>query len=89
MNKIKGNDFDVAKAISKQIPFFSCYGIFYNQGYQKDIARYMYCKDFGISPYKGSYPDQPYKWIVKSQIIKASFSKLEDMEYAKIKKGSK
>lgn len=37
---------------------------------QKDIARYIYSKDFGISPYKGSYGEQPSRWIEKSFLLK-------------------
>lgn len=53
-----------------QLPFFSCTNIVLDEKAQKDIARYIYCNDFGISPYQGSYGDQPKKWVDKSFLIK-------------------
>ena len=70
MNEEKGKSFDVAKSTMAQLPFFSCRNIILDDKAQKDIAKYLYCNDFGISPYKGSYGDQPKKWIDKSFIIK-------------------
>ncbi len=89
MNKLKGNSFDIAKSVSQQLPFFCCKNSIQNVQCQKDIARYMYCKDFGVSPYKGDFNKHPSKWILKSQIIKSAFNKLEQMEYEKINKNSK
>ena len=36
---------------------------------QKDIARFMYARQFKISPYKGSYGEQPKKWVEKSFLL--------------------
>jgi len=89
MNEQEGKSFDVAKAVSQQLPFFSCKNIIHNPDFQKDIARYMYCKEFGVSPYKDEFGKHPNKWILKSQIIKSAFHKLEQMHYDKINKKSK
>jgi hypothetical protein len=43
--------------------------ILINNSHQKDISRYMYSKQFNISPYKGSYGDQPKKWIEKTFLL--------------------
>ena len=53
-----------------QLPFFACRNIVLDEKYQKDIARYVYCNDFGTPPYKGDYGNQPKKWIDKSFLIK-------------------
>ena len=53
-----------------QLPFFSCRNIVLDTNAQKDISKYIYCSDFGMSPYRGSYGDQPKKWIDKSFLIK-------------------
>ena len=53
-----------------QLPFFACRDIVLDANAQKDISKYIYCSDFGISPYRGSYGDQPKKWIDKSFLIK-------------------
>jgi hypothetical protein len=37
---------------------------------QKDISRYIYCRDNNVPPYPGNYGDQPQKWIEKSFVIK-------------------
>ena len=52
-----------------QLPFFACTNTIINDNAQKDIARFMYARQFKISPYKGSYGDQPSKWIEKSFLL--------------------
>ena len=44
---------------------------------QKDIERYIYCQQFGISPYQGSYGEQPAKWVERAFIIKNVLAKKE------------
>ena len=70
MNEEKGKSFDVAKSTMAQLPFFSCKNIVLDDKSQKDIAKYIYCNDFNVQPYKGSYGEQPKIWIEKSFIIK-------------------
>ena len=66
----EGNSFNVAKSIIKQLPFFSCPNVLFNTEAQKDISRYLYSENFKTPPYKGSYGEQPNKWIAKSFLIK-------------------
>ena len=70
MNEEKGKSFDVAKSIMAQLPFFSCKNMVLDEKSQKDIAKYIYCNDFNVQPYQGSYGEQPKIWIEKSFIIK-------------------
>ena len=42
---------------------------------QRDIERYIYCEQFGISPYPGSYGEQPAKWVDRVFIIKNTLAK--------------
>ena len=77
-NDKMGRDFDIASSISYQLPFFSCMNIILNNGYQKDISQYLYCKEFGISPFKGSYGEQPMKWIQKTYVIKNAMTKRDN-----------
>ena len=70
MNEEKGKSFDVAKSTMAQLPFFSCKNMVLDEKSQKDIAKYIYCNDFNVQPYKGSYGEQPKIWIEKSFIIK-------------------
>ena len=42
---------------------------------QKNIERYVYCEQFGISPYPGSYGQQPAKWVDRAFIIKNTLAK--------------
>ena len=72
-----GKSFDVALSVSKQLPFFSCMNILYNKDAQKDIEKYLYCKEFGVSPYPGSFGDQPKRWVDRAFIIKKAFAKKE------------
>lgn len=38
--------------------------------YQRDISQYLYCKEFGVTPFPGAYGEQPQRWINKVNIIK-------------------
>ena len=69
-NDKEGKSFDIAKSVMAQLPFFACKNILLDENAQKNIARYVYCSDFGISPYQGDYGDQPKKWVDKSFLIK-------------------
>ena len=69
-NNAKGSSFNIAESVVKQLPFFACPNVLLNSQAQKDISRYVYSQQFGISPYKGTYGEQPYKWVEKSVLIK-------------------
>ena len=45
--------------------------------HQKDIQRYIYCKEFGVPAYNGAYGEQPSKWVEKSFVIKNALAKKE------------
>ncbi|MBT6757401.1 MAG: hypothetical protein HOA84_03620 [Candidatus Jacksonbacteria bacterium] len=49
-----------------------------DQDAQKDISRYIYSKDFGISPYGGSYGQQPQRWIEKTFLLKNLMQRQEN-----------
>ena len=72
----EGKSFDVARSINAQLPFFICKNVLYSKRLQKDVERYIYCQDFGISPYPGSYGNQPCLWIDKVFIIKNTLAKI-------------
>tara|TARA_R100000808_G_scaffold8841_1_gene24737 strand:- start:8268 stop:8624 length:357 start_codon:yes stop_codon:yes gene_type:complete len=86
---LQGKDFDVARSVYVQLPFFACRNIIYSKKYQKDIQKYIYCKDFGVSPYEGSFQKHPARWIEKSFIIKNALAKKENAQIEKVKDGSK
>ncbi len=69
-NNAKGSSFNIAESVVKQLPFFACPNVLLNSQAQKDISRYVYSQQFGINPYKGTYGEQPYKWVEKSFLIK-------------------
>ena len=69
-NNAKGSSFNIAESVVKQLPFFACPNVLLNSQAQKDISRYVYSQQFGISPYKGTYGEQPQKWVEKSFLIK-------------------
>ena len=81
----EGKSFDVALSVSKQLSFFSCVNILYDQEHQKDIEKYIYCKEFGVSPYPGSFTEQPKRWVDRMFIIKKA---LAQREKSMIDKGS-
>jgi len=76
-NEEKGKEFDIAKSVNAQLPFFACRSLFLNREDQKDIERYIYCKEFGIQPFEGSYGQQPAIWVDKAFIIKGALAKKE------------
>ncbi len=65
----EGRSFNIAESVMAQLPFFACTNLMINNQAQKDISRYLYAEKFSISPYKGSYGEQPKKWIEKSFLI--------------------
>ena len=73
----KGNEFDIAKSVNAQLPFFACRNVVLDNQHQKDIQRYIYCKEFGVPAYKGAYGDQPAKWVDKAFVIKNALAKKE------------
>ena len=81
-----GQSVDVAQSISSQIPFFACKNVLSSKEYQNDVARYVYCKEFGVSPYPGDYSKHPFRWVEKSFIIKTAFAKMENAQLEKAKK---
>jgi len=84
-NKTNSDPFDQALSVFNQISFFSCKNIFLDKKSQQDISKYIYCKDFSISPYEGSYGQHSHKWIQKYYIIKNAMTKKEQSEMEKHK----
>ena len=76
----KGKEFDIAKSVNAQLPFFCCRNIVQSREHQKDIERYIYSEQFGISPYPGSYGEQPAKWVDKAFIIKNTLAKKQQAQ---------
>lgn len=88
-NNRKGKEFDVSQSINAQLPFFSCRNHLLDRETQKDISRYIYCTNFNIPPFKGSYGEQPSLWTQKSFIIKQALAKKEKNLIDKTKKDNK
>lgn len=65
----EGRSFNIAEAVVAQLPFFACKNVMIDVNAQKDISRYLYSKQFRISPYSGDYGDQPRKWVEKSFLL--------------------
>ena len=61
----EGNSFNVAESVVTQLPFFACKNVLIDKQSQADISRYIYSQQFGIPPYKGSFGEQPSKFVVK------------------------
>ena len=83
VNKEQKKSFDIANSVSAQIPFFACTNKVLNQKMQNDIARYVYCDKFKMPAYKGSYGDQPYRWVKKSIILGNIINKKQKKEAEK------
>ena len=61
--------FSLHQTIKSHIPFFACPNHFLDNKYQRDIQRYLYCKQMGVPPYDGFFGKHPKKWIDKCNII--------------------
>ena len=71
------------------MPFFTCRNIFFDKDIQKDIQKYVYCTDLGVSPHKGDFGEQPAMWIDKYFIIKKTFAKLEKSQISEARQKNK
>jgi len=76
----------MAQSVFYQLPFFSCPNIILKNEYQNDIKKYLYCKGFGISPYRGSYGEQPALWVEKTFVMNNAINNKEKRELNKMKK---
>jgi hypothetical protein len=85
-NKQKGKEFDVAKSIASQIPFFACFNRIRGEKYLKLLNKYLYCTETGTPAHSGSYGDQPAKWVQYFFIIKNAMAKKQNMIQEKAKK---
>ena len=65
----EGSTLHIADSVMAQLPFFACSNILMNVDAQKDISRFMYSRQYRISPYEGSYGEQPKKWVEKSFLL--------------------
>ena len=88
VNKEQGKSFDMANSVSAQIPFFACINKLLNQNAQNDIARYIYCEKFKVPAYKGSYGNQPYKWVQKTNLIAMAINRKQNSEIKKAEKAN-
>ena len=88
VNEKGGKEFDIAQSVVSQMPFFACMNVFMDNKIQKDIQRYIYCEKFGIPPYKGSYGEQPFRWVTRAFAIKAALAKKEKKEIENVRKNT-
>ena len=76
-NHEQGKDFDIGESVVNQLPFFACQNSLVDISIQKDVERYIYCEKFGVSPYSGSYGEQPASWVKRSFQIRKALAKKE------------
>ena len=62
---------------------FCCPYLLLDRDSQKDITKYMYCKETNTPPYKGSYEDLPSIWIEKYYLLRGLQNHKENMEAEK------
>tara|TARA_Y100000361_G_C11129680_1_gene328126 strand:- start:356 stop:715 length:360 start_codon:yes stop_codon:yes gene_type:complete len=87
-NKEQGKDFGITESVVSQLPFFACPNVLLDNKIFRDIQRYIYCEKFGTQPYKGTYGEQPYKWVSRAFTIKSALAKKEKKEIENGKKQS-
>ena len=86
-SKTRGSQFNLLQDIYEQLPFFVCLNVFLDKKYQKDISKYLYCRETGVPPHKGDYGDQPSLWLEKYYIIKNAIDIRDNMIRDKHKNG--
>ena len=82
-NKKHNKKFEIHQSILSHVPFFTCTNHFLDKDLQRDIQRYNYCIKMKVPPYKGSYGNQPKKWIDKCNIIEKMLNYIQKKEYNK------
>lgn len=87
--KDTGGDFDEDKSLIAQLPHFTCPNHFYDKEINSLIERYTYCLESSVSPYPGTYGEQPYSWVRAFFAIKNAFAKRESMMLDKAKAKAK
>jgi hypothetical protein len=85
-NEEKGKEFDVAKSVATQIPFFGCLNHIRDEKYLKLLNKYLYCTETGTPAHSGSYGEQPARWVQYFFIIKNAMAKKQKMIQEKAKK---
>jgi len=70
----KGDRQKTLIAVFEQLPFFCYNGNLLDEDLQKDIEKYMYCKDTNTPVYNGCYGETPKIWIQKHYAIKNALS---------------
>tara|TARA_Y100001938_G_scaffold150686_1_gene242810 strand:- start:10279 stop:10611 length:333 start_codon:yes stop_codon:yes gene_type:complete len=78
--------FSVIEDVYQQLSFFCCPNHVLDPEYQRDISKYVYCNDLGVSPYAGSYDDQPKIWIDKYFTIKNAIQLRESIHRKEIER---
>lgn len=71
--------FDLVSSIVAQLPFFTCPNHFNTIQLQRDIERYLYCEQNNVAPYKGTYGEQPARWVDRYFAIKNAYAKKESI----------
>ena len=74
-NEEKGKEFDVAKSIASQIPFFTCFNHVRDEKHLKLMNKYIYCTETGTPAHSGDYGEQPARWVQYFFIIKNAMAK--------------
>ena len=85
-NEQQGKEFDVAKSIASQIPFFTCFNHIRDEKYLKLLNKYLYCTETGTPAHSGSYGEQPARWVQYFFIIKNAMAKKMNNVKEKAKK---
>ena len=68
-----------------QYMIFSCYNKILDEVCQRDIKKYVYCNETNTPTHKGSYGEQPSKWVTKYFIIKDAM----DVRIGKLRESKK
>ena len=85
-NETMGRDISILTNIYSQLPFFVCTDNLLSRDYQKDIGKYIYCKETSTPVYSGSYGDTPSLWVQKFYKIKQALFEKEQNLRQKLKK---
>tara|TARA_R100000654_G_scaffold5379_3_gene15255 strand:- start:198 stop:431 length:234 start_codon:yes stop_codon:yes gene_type:complete len=72
-----------------QIPFFACINHLRDKKYLKFLSKYMYCTETNTPAYKGSYGEQPAKWVEYFFVIKNVLAKKEKQIKDKVQRKAK
>ena len=74
---MKGNEFDIAKSVNSQLPFFACRNVVYVIDIRRIYKDIFIVRNLAFLHTKEHMVTNPAKWVEKAFVIKNALAKKE------------